>query len=390
MDLLSPILNAFSGLANQETMLYLVRLFGIIGWSLFAVAAAIWIIHTLRRKRQISPPALRKVSVPDEEKDSLKKADLTPEPEPEPDLERQRFAQFLSGRDADLEKKVAALKAADLQARTILEKERALIRAKLADLDGALAGQKSDLLTVARALDDFREDFYPEQLEKASGELARGETGAAEFLLRQVLAEGTLRAAEASYYLGILAENRIDYLWALQYFYYAAQLEPDNPTYLSAAGEVAYALGHYQEAENLIKSVLKIRSQLLGSEHPEVAQILNNLGVICHTQGKSEMAEALYQWALEIDQSSLGPDHPKVAIYLENFAALLQEQGRVAEAGLMEARVRAIREKQEHLEAEKTKAAGAAPADAGIAADADEVTEIPETVSEVRPRRQKK
>jgi tetratricopeptide (TPR) repeat protein len=282
------------------------------------------------------------------------------------------------------------LTAADAEARAILEKERGLVRAKLADLDDALGEQKANLLTVARALDGFREDFYPEQLEKARSELAQGETGTAEFLLRQVLAEGTPRAAEASYYLGILAENQIDYLWALQYFYYAAQLQPDNPTYLSAAGEIAYTLGHYREAENLIKSVLKIRSQLLGSEHPEVAQILNNLGVICHTQGKSEMAEALYQWALEIDQNALGPDHPKVAIYLENFAALLQEQGRAAEAGLMEARVRAIREKREEPGAEKTEAAAAAPADAGMPADADEVIELPEAVKEARSRRQKK
>ncbi len=380
MEFIDSIRTLFLSLVDRDTMIQAVKVLGITGWVLAAVAVAIWMMLRKGGKPQAAAPGAGPEPRPAKKGNEEKREELG--------VTLGRFGDLLRERDAELNSRVASLKDKDVEARNILEKQRELIQGKLAGLDMAYRKRQGELLDVGKALHDFRHDFFPEQLEKARTELEEGETETAEFLLRQVLGEGTPQAAEASYHLGILSESNNEYLWALQYFYYAAQLRPDNPAYLAAAGEIAYALGQYDEAENFVKHMLKERQLLLGSEHPEVAQIINNLGVICHTQGKAEMAEALYQWAVEIDEYTLGPDHPKVAIYLENFAALLREQGREAEALPLEARIREIQEKEEQMKAEKGGGAEAGPGEVVAAEDA--AGEEARKNREAKPGRKKK
>ena len=83
----------------------------------------------------------------------------------------------------------------------------------------------------------------------------------------------------------------------------------------------------------------------MGSGHPHVAFVLNDLGLLYHDQGKYSDAEPLIRRALAIREQALGPNHPDVATSLENYAALLRETGRSAEATKMEARAKAIRAK---------------------------------------------
>ncbi len=67
---------------------------------------------------------------------------------------------------------------------------------------------------------------------------------------------------------------------------------------------------------------LAIEERALGSEHPNVADVLNNLAALYDTQGKYVEAEALYQRSLAIREKALGPEHPDVAISLNNLAFL--------------------------------------------------------------------
>jgi len=53
---------------------------------------------------------------------------------------------------------------------------------------------------------------------------------------------------------------------------------------LSRAGDHLYERGQYKEAESLCRRALLIREQVLGPEHPEVAQSLNSLAVLYMTQ----------------------------------------------------------------------------------------------------------
>ncbi len=84
---------------------------------------------------------------------------------------------------------------------------------------------------------------------------------------------------------------------------------------------------------------------MLGPDHPDVGESLNNLAGLYESQGRYEAAEPLYKRALVMLEKALGPEHPNVAKPLENYAALLRETERSWEAAKMEARAEAIRAK---------------------------------------------
>ena len=82
---------------------------------------------------------------------------------------------------------------------------------------------------------------------------------------------------------------------------------------------------------------------MLGPEHPDVAQSLNNLAGLYHTQGRYAEAEPRYERALAIWEKVLGPEHSHVAVVLENYAALLQAINRNEEAEKLAIRAHTIR-----------------------------------------------
>jgi tetratricopeptide (TPR) repeat protein len=88
----------------------------------------------------------------------------------------------------------------------------------------------------------------------------------------------------------------------------------------------------YTAAEPLYQRALALRTQLLGSDHLEVATSLNGLANLYAQQGKEAEAEPLYRQALAIREHRLGPDHPDVATLLNNLAILYQRQAKEAEA----------------------------------------------------------
>ena len=86
--------------------------------------------------------------------------------------------------------------------------------------------------------------------------------------------------------------------------------------------------GRYEAAEPLYKEALELHKQLLGSQHPDVAASLNNLALLYESQGRYEAAEPLYKEALEQRKQLLGSQHPDVATSLNNLALLYESQGR--------------------------------------------------------------
>ncbi|HTK09076.1 MAG TPA: FxSxx-COOH system tetratricopeptide repeat protein [Ktedonobacteraceae bacterium] len=92
------------------------------------------------------------------------------------------------------------------------------------------------------------------------------------------------------------------------------------------------ACARYTEAEPLLQRVLRIREQVLGAEHLQVAEVLNGLASLYLRQGKYEQAEPLYQRALRIREQVLGTEHPQVATLLNNLAELYRGQGRYEQA----------------------------------------------------------
>lgn len=124
----------------------------------------------------------------------------------------------------------------------------------------------------------------------------------------------------------------------------------DHPFHATCLGNLAslyHVEGRHKEAEPLYRRAVEIEQKVLGRDHPDVATGLNNLGLLYYDTGRYVDAERLYIRALDIWKNASVPDHPNVATCLDNYAAVLRKTDRRAEAVKMEARVRAIREKND-------------------------------------------
>ena len=116
-------------------------------------------------------------------------------------------------------------------------------------------------------------------------------------------------------------------------------LQRENPA--TSSSELATTLSNFaaglprersKEAESLYRRALELNEKELGTEHPKVAVILNNLAEALRLSGKREEAEALFRRALRIDESILGTQNPTVATVLNNLAKVLRDTNRPAEA----------------------------------------------------------
>jgi tetratricopeptide (TPR) repeat protein len=88
--------------------------------------------------------------------------------------------------------------------------------------------------------------------------------------------------------------------------------------------------GQYAAAMPFAERSLAIREKVLGPEHPDVAQSLNNLAELYRKLGNYSQAEPLYQRSLAILEKVMGKEHPLVALSLNNLALLYQEMGNIA------------------------------------------------------------
>ena len=93
------------------------------------------------------------------------------------------------------------------------------------------------------------------------------------------------------------------------------------------AGLIVEARGDYALAASYIREALDLRRRRLGNEHEEVAESLNNLAHVLQIQGDLKTAESLLRQALAIKRKRLGEEHPAIANGLNNLAGLLTTSG---------------------------------------------------------------
>jgi tetratricopeptide (TPR) repeat protein len=139
-------------------------------------------------------------------------------------------------------------------------------------------------------------------------------------LARQYATRGRYEEAESLYQQALVSQEK---------------LGSDHPTIASILNNLADlygAQGKYAEAELLYRRALEIREKALGPEHPDTARSLNYLANLYNSQGKYEQAEPLYQRALATYERVLEPDHPDTLAILNNLAALYQAQGKYEQA----------------------------------------------------------
>jgi tetratricopeptide (TPR) repeat protein len=126
----------------------------------------------------------------------------------------------------------------------------------------------------------------------------------------------------------------------------AARDSADGADLFRNLGGLEHAAGNWLRGERFMREAVRIRTRLLGSSHPRVADDLLALAPLLDRQGKFAEAEALYMRGLAIVEQAEGERHPAVLAALNNRAAMLQARGRLAQAELLYRRVRAIEVEQ--------------------------------------------
>jgi eukaryotic-like serine/threonine-protein kinase len=111
-------------------------------------------------------------------------------------------------------------------------------------------------------------------------------------------------------------------------------------------GNVYLDLGEYQSAEAMHRSALKVRKDLYGEEHPDVARSQNDLAQVLYGEGNWAEAESMHRDALAVRRKVYGPEHPEVAESLNNLAESIRRQKtRYDEAEAMHREALAMRRK---------------------------------------------
>jgi tetratricopeptide (TPR) repeat protein len=93
--------------------------------------------------------------------------------------------------------------------------------------------------------------------------------------------------------------------------------------------------GQYVDAEAMHRQTLRLQETVLGKDHPDTLQSMNNLAESLRQQGKYAEAEAIHWQTLQLKEIVLGKDHPDTLVSMNNLAISLQQQGKYAKAEAM-------------------------------------------------------
>lgn len=92
---------------------------------------------------------------------------------------------------------------------------------------------------------------------------------------------------------------------------------------LDVVGGLYHSLGLPEQAESPLRRAVAIRREVLGEEHPDVAQSLNALGGVLDSQGQFDEAEGYFEEALAIRRARFRRPDAAVAESLNDLGQLL-------------------------------------------------------------------
>jgi eukaryotic-like serine/threonine-protein kinase len=119
-------------------------------------------------------------------------------------------------------------------------------------------------------------------------------------------------------------------------------LGEDHPASLSSLNQLAdflFSQGRIDEVEPLDRKTLEIRRRVLGEDHPDTLRSLNGLAATLFSQGRYTEAAPLFEEGLAIRRRTLGDSHPDTLMLANNLAAVYVELGRPAEAEVLQREV---------------------------------------------------
>jgi tetratricopeptide (TPR) repeat protein len=137
---------------------------------------------------------------------------------------------------------------------------------------------------------------------------------------------------------GLAAQKHIEYARAMEHFREAEKLTDRIHTPREWA-EVQHAIanltfdqGQYPEAEKLLRNVIEVRTQVLGSEHPDTLRSRNSLAHALWKGGKYTEAETDFRELIKQEEKVLGPEDPDTLFSRHGLAITLDLRGKYAEA----------------------------------------------------------
>src|SRR5215813_2683721 len=105
---------------------------------------------------------------------------------------------------------------------------------------------------------------------------------------------------------------------------------------LHEAALALYAEGNSQKAEPMFRRALRLLERAEGADHPDVAQVLNNLAAIHEDRCEYEAAERLYERSVRIMERAIDDgDTDIIRLRLQswrNLGRIHQSQGRYDQA----------------------------------------------------------
>ena len=108
--------------------------------------------------------------------------------------------------------------------------------------------------------------------------------------------------------------------------------ESEDAERLLLLANAHFYAGDYDASAQLNRSVLDIRTRIMGANHPAVANVLVNLGAISFEKSNLDEAEELYREALRIHEDWFGEHHPSTASVLTILGRALVRAERYDEA----------------------------------------------------------
>ncbi len=118
---------------------------------------------------------------------------------------------------------------------------------------------------------------------------------------------------------------------------------PSVADLLTKLADLYCRLRMYSQMEPVLVDALKIREAACGSAHPSVSTELKNLARLYLVQERFALAEPLFKRALAIREKAYGRMHPRVADIEEQYAHLLRKTNRAYLAETLDQHVNAIR-----------------------------------------------
>ncbi len=101
---------------------------------------------------------------------------------------------------------------------------------------------------------------------------------------------------------------------------------------MDTIGNIYLKLGLYEQAQPQLERASRMRSQLLGEDHPDALQSRHNLAVLARTQARYDEAEALLEAIVATRRRVLPAFDPKTLDSIHEFGTAYLWHGRFEEA----------------------------------------------------------